>query len=269
MDRPHKTDELICRVAAEEWVESRLDQLLGDDYFATSHGQESFTNGLVEGMKRGPYDAHSLARYARISTSDEVIDDLEDFMAYHENVYVRTVKQWRQGWHPKRPFDGEYGRITVRRRGNELRSGIAKIDKALDDVAQLHLYPDTNKDDVKIMKNPYGVFGSANVLDWEDVVEATDLSPEDLQLISDHKAKVTQFELETAANRAYNAAKQQISSDIKKHSNLEIEAANAIFDDLKINEADIPLIISALQKVGIQRRIAGNSNVAVMATTLI
>lgn len=257
MKRPNPTDELICQVAAEEWVEKNLLHLKREDYFYSEAGAKSFTKSLAEAARRGPNDAHALARFAKIETDDDTIEDLEGFIAHHESVFNRTVKQWKQGWPPKRPFEGEYGRVTFNIGDDLAYIGIARIDNRLDEEAQLHLYLDNNKDDAKIMANSFGLFSSARIMNWEDVTYVHPLTDEDQRLIAEYKARVIQFEEESKANKAYNVAKQQMASDVRQHNSLNIDDANAIFSDLNVADKDIPLIISALTKVGIHKRLEG------------
>lgn len=258
MKRPNLTDELICQVAAEEWVEKNLDHLKREDYFYSEAGAKSFTKSLAEAARRGTIDAHALARHAKIETDDDTIEDLESFIAHHQSVFNRTVKQWKKGWAPKRPFEGEYGRVTFNICDDLAYTGIARIDNCLDEEGQLHLYLDKNKDDAKIMANPYGLFSSARIMNWEDVTDVHPLTDEDHRLIAEYQARVIQFEEESKANKAYNVAKQRMASDVKQHNSLNIAEANAIFSDLNVADKDIPLIISALTKVGIHKRLEGS-----------
>lgn len=257
MKRPNPTDELICQVAAEEWVENNLLHLKREDYFYSEAGAKSFTNSLAAAARHGTIDAHALARYAKIDTDDDTIEDLESFIAHHQSVFNRTVKQWKQGWPPKRPFEGEYGRVTFNISNDVAYIGIARIDNHLDEDGQLHLYLDDNKDDAKIMANPFGLFSSARIMNWEDVTEVYPLTDEDQRLIAEYQARVIQFEEESKANMAYNAAKQRMASDVKQHQSLNIDDATAIFSDLNVADKDIPMIISALTKVGIHKRLEG------------
>lgn len=257
MKRPNLTDELICQIAAEEWVEKNFDHLQSEDYFLTEVGAEAFAKALAQAARRGPIDAHALARYAAIETDDDTIEDLEGFIAHHQSVFNRTVKKWKQGWPPKRPFEGEYGRVIFNICDDLTYAGIARIDNRLEEEAQLHLYPDGNKDNKKIMANPYGLFSSARIMNWEDVNEVHSLTDDDQRLIAEYEAKVIQFEEESKANKAYNLAKQRMASDVKQHNTLSIEDACSIFSDLNVSDKDIPLIISALTKVGIHKRLEG------------
>lgn len=258
MNRPKMNDALICRVAADEWVEHNYDHLLSESYFHSEQGAESFANTLAEAARCGYLDAHALARNARIQTNDDIIEDLESFSAHHHSVYDRTVKQWMRAWAPTRPFTGEYSRIVVKTSDGEI-SGIGQINSYTEDTGKLYLYTDANKNNPKIMSHRSGLFSTALILNWEEVVSAQSLSDSDDALISEYKANLIRFEEDAKAYAAFNDAKQQLSSDVKKHRGLTVDEAIAIFNDLNVNETDIPKLISALNKVGIQKRIQKNA----------
>jgi hypothetical protein len=135
--------------------------------------------------------------------------------------------------------------------------------------AQLYLYPDKNLKDAKIMAHRYGIFSTGIVLNWEDVTEVLPLTADDEILISDYKAKLIKDEEDTKAYVALNNAQKQMSADVKKYKDLSLEEANAIFNDLNVDENDIPKLISALSKVGIQKRIDNVANTQVQTTRLI
>jgi homoaconitase/3-isopropylmalate dehydratase large subunit len=119
------------------------------------------------------------------------------------------------------------------------------------------------------MAHRYGIFSTGIVLNWEDVTEVLPLTADDEILISDYKAKLIKDEEDTKAYVALNNAQKQMSADVKKYKDLSLEEANAIFNDLNVDENDIPKLISALSKVGIQKRIDNVANTQVQTTRLI
>lgn len=269
MKRPAMHDALICTVAAEEWVENNVDHLMAEDYFLSPLGQGSFAKTLGEALQRNPYDAHSLARYAKLGTDADTLEDMEGLLAHLRNVYSKTMRQWKTGWPPTRPFEGVYGRVSFALKDTKVYSGIAKIEASEEQDATLHVYLDSNKDDSKIMNSRFGFFGSARIVNWEDVTEAIELTQTDLSMIADHEALVAQFDRESKANNALHRAKQKLSADIKVHSKIDIERVNEIFGGLNISDDDIPLIISVLNKIGVQKRLDVDSEIAPLATSLI
>jgi hypothetical protein len=268
MKGPTFNDVLICKISAEEWVEDNYDHLFAQKYFNTTSGAEAFASSLGNAARHGYLDSHTLARNMKIDTNDDVIDDFDSFSSHHYNVYSRTIKKWILGWSPDRPFDGEYARTTVATEAGEY-VGIARINNDNVNEAQLYLYPDKNLKDAKIMAHRYGIFSTGIVLNWEDVTEVLPLTADDEILISDYKAKLIKDEEDTKAYVALNNAQKQMSADVKKYKDLSLEEANAIFNDLNVDENDIPKLISALSKVGIQKRIDNVANTQVQTTRLI